>query len=163
VLDGARAPEGAEEILYVHARMLAACGRADDAPAAPARARKELLAKARRIKDEALRATFVAAPPAREILPHPGCECGGGARWRQGRRMAFDLTAALARVAGRGPALILTHDNPDPDSMAGAEALALLLRSEAHIDTTIARGGIVGRAENRAMVSVLGLDHRDVS
>src|SRR5262249_50032045 len=77
--------------------------------------------------------------------------------------MAFDLTAALARVAGRGPALILTHDNADPDSMAGAEALALLLRSEAHIDTTIARGGIVGRAENRAMVSVLGLDHRDVS
>src|SRR5215475_11291466 len=77
--------------------------------------------------------------------------------------MAFDLDAALAKVAGRGPALVLTHDNPDPDAMAAAEALALLLRTAAGLTTTIARGGIVGRPENRAMVSVLGLVHADVS
>jgi nanoRNase/pAp phosphatase (c-di-AMP/oligoRNAs hydrolase) len=74
----------------------------------------------------------------------------------------FDLEAALAAVRGRGPALILTHDNPDPDSMAGAEALRLLLEVDARIPVTVARGGIVGRAENRAMVQVLELDHVDV-
>jgi len=76
--------------------------------------------------------------------------------------MAFDLEAALAGVRGRGPCVILTHDNPDPDSMAAAEALRALLEAEAGVACTIARGGIVGRAENRAMVSVLGLVHADV-
>ncbi len=74
----------------------------------------------------------------------------------------FDVEAALARVRGRGPTLILTHDNPDPDAMAAAEALRALLEAEAQLPCTVARGGIVGRAENRAMVRVLGLDHRDV-
>src|SRR5262249_5846572 len=77
--------------------------------------------------------------------------------------MTFDLDVALARVAGRGQALVLVHDNPDPDAMAAAEALALLLRTSASLPTTIARGGIVGRAENRAMVSGLGLAHAEVS
>src|SRR5215475_2553259 len=76
---------------------------------------------------------------------------------------AFDLDAALRQVAGRGPALILTHDNPDPDSMAAAEGLRALLEAEAGLRCTVARGGIVGRAENRAMVSVLGFDHVQVS
>src|SRR5262245_15737771 len=75
----------------------------------------------------------------------------------------FDLEASLARVRSvGGPALILTHDNPDPDSMAAAEGLRALLESEAGVRCTVARGGIVGRAENRAMVSVLGFDHLDV-
>jgi nanoRNase/pAp phosphatase (c-di-AMP/oligoRNAs hydrolase) len=74
----------------------------------------------------------------------------------------FDLEAALARVRGRGPALVLTHDNPDPDSMAAAEALKALLEAEAQLPVTVARGGIVGRAENRAMVNLLGLEHRHV-
>jgi nanoRNase/pAp phosphatase (c-di-AMP/oligoRNAs hydrolase) len=77
--------------------------------------------------------------------------------------MTFDLDAQLAKVAGRGRALVLVHDNPDPDAMAAAEALALLLRTSAALPTTIARGGIVGRPENRAMVSVLGLQHAEVS
>jgi nanoRNase/pAp phosphatase (c-di-AMP/oligoRNAs hydrolase) len=77
--------------------------------------------------------------------------------------MTFDLDTALARVTARGQALVLVHDNPDPDAMAAGEALALLLRTTAGLPTTIARGGIIGRAENRAMVSVLGLEHTDVS
>jgi nanoRNase/pAp phosphatase (c-di-AMP/oligoRNAs hydrolase) len=75
----------------------------------------------------------------------------------------FDLAAALERVRGRGPALILTHDNPDPDSMAAADGLRALLETQADVPCTVARGGIVGRAENRAMVSVLGLEHVEVS
>src|SRR5262245_36546857 len=74
----------------------------------------------------------------------------------------FDLDGALAGVRGRGSGLILTHDNPDPDSMAAAEGLKALLEAEAGVPCQVARGGIVGRAENRAMVSVLGLEHAEV-
>ena len=72
---------------------------------------------------------------------------------------SFDLRRALAGIRGKDPALILMHDNPDPDSMAAAEALRLLIEHETKARVTVARGGVIGRAENRAMVSVLGLEH----
>ncbi|MBI5549606.1 MAG: DHH family phosphoesterase [Deltaproteobacteria bacterium] len=60
-------------------------------------------------------------------------------------------------VSGRRRALILTHDNPDPDSLAAALALAHLLEHRANLPCRIAYGGIVGRAENTAMIRVLHL------
>ena len=54
-------------------------------------------------------------------------------------------------------ALILTHDNPDPDSLAAGVALAWLLESLAGVEALVAYGGIVGRAENRALIRVLHL------
>jgi len=54
-------------------------------------------------------------------------------------------------------ALILTHDNPDPDSIAAGVALAHLLKKLAGVDAVVAYGGIVGRAENRALLKVLKL------
>jgi nanoRNase/pAp phosphatase (c-di-AMP/oligoRNAs hydrolase) len=54
-------------------------------------------------------------------------------------------------------ALILTHDNPDPDSIAAGVALAHLLGKLAGVEAIVAYGGIVGRAENRALVRVLRL------
>lgn len=54
-------------------------------------------------------------------------------------------------------ALILTHDNPDPDSIAAGVALAHLLEKLAGVEAIVAYGGIVGRAENRALVRVLKL------
>jgi nanoRNase/pAp phosphatase (c-di-AMP/oligoRNAs hydrolase) len=54
-------------------------------------------------------------------------------------------------------ALILTHDNPDPDSIAAGVALAFLLEKLAGVEAIVAFGGIVGRAENRALVKVLKL------
>lgn len=66
--------------------------------------------------------------------------------------------ARLFRLAqGRQRALILTHDNPDPDSLASAVALASLLERKAGVESRIAYGGIVGRAENKAMIRVLHL------
>lgn len=66
--------------------------------------------------------------------------------------------ARLLKVAqGRHKALVLTHDNPDPDSLASAVALAYLLETRAGVLTRIAYGGIVGRAENRSMIKVLHL------
>jgi nanoRNase/pAp phosphatase (c-di-AMP/oligoRNAs hydrolase) len=46
---------------------------------------------------------------------------------------------------------IFTHDNPDPDALASALALKYLVHQLWHIQARIVAGGIVGRAENRAM------------
>lgn len=59
------------------------------------------------------------------------------------------------------PLLILTHDYPDPDAMAGAWALAHLARA-AGIRTIIAHGGIIGRMENRMMAEALRIPIRRV-
>jgi nanoRNase/pAp phosphatase (c-di-AMP/oligoRNAs hydrolase) len=72
---------------------------------------------------------------------------------------SFDVGEALSGLRGKGPALVLMHDNPDPDCMAAAECLRALLMHEMGVPVTVGRGGIIGRAENRAMVQVLGLMH----
>ncbi len=53
--------------------------------------------------------------------------------------------------------IVLTHDNPDPDSVSSAVTLAYIIKNKFKIPTTVKYGGIVGRAENRAMIRVLGL------
>ena len=70
-------------------------------------------------------------------------------------RERLDRLVAFAR--GHHRALILTHDNPDPDSIASGVALAWLLEQMAGVEAVVAYGGIVGRAENRAFVKVLRL------
>ena len=47
---------------------------------------------------------------------------------------------------------VLTHDNPDPDALASAAALSVLIESVSPAKTRIAFGGIVGRSENRALI-----------
>ncbi|MBI3185746.1 MAG: DHH family phosphoesterase [Myxococcales bacterium] len=70
----------------------------------------------------------------------------------------------LVRLAkSRRHGLILTHDNPDPDSLASAAALALLLERKTGLSCEVAFGGIIGRAENIAFVKVLGLPAIPVS
>src|SRR5262249_11292759 len=64
----------------------------------------------------------------------------------------------LLRVArGRQRALVLTHDNPDPDSLASAVALAFLLEKRAGVEAQVVYGGILGRAGTLALVKVLRL------
>jgi nanoRNase/pAp phosphatase (c-di-AMP/oligoRNAs hydrolase) len=53
------------------------------------------------------------------------------------------------------PLYILTHDHPDPDSLASAWALAHLAQGLGKIRTRIVYGGIIGRAENRLMAERL--------
>lgn len=67
------------------------------------------------------------------------------------------LAAGLRALQGRKAMLIYMHDNPDPDALAAAMGLALLITKELGAKTTLARGGIVGRAENRAMVEALDI------
>lgn len=52
---------------------------------------------------------------------------------------------------------IFTHDNPDPDALASALALKYLVHQLWHIQARIVTGGIVGRAENRAMLRHLNI------
>jgi nanoRNase/pAp phosphatase (c-di-AMP/oligoRNAs hydrolase) len=70
-------------------------------------------------------------------------------------RTKLDELLKLAR--GRQRALVLTHDNPDPDSLASAVALAFLLEQRAGVEARVVYGGIIGRAENLALVKVLRL------
>lgn len=51
--------------------------------------------------------------------------------------------------------LVLTHDNPDPDAIAASLGLQYFLRSWLGLESKIAYGGIVGRAENQAMIEHL--------
>ncbi|MBW1990281.1 MAG: DHH family phosphoesterase [Deltaproteobacteria bacterium] len=54
-------------------------------------------------------------------------------------------------------ALIVTHDFPDPDCLASAAGLTHLLTFWGVRQCVTSYGGFVGRAENRAMVKLLGL------
>jgi nanoRNase/pAp phosphatase (c-di-AMP/oligoRNAs hydrolase) len=56
-----------------------------------------------------------------------------------------------------GSILILTHNDPDPDAIASAVTLRYLLAQQVGIESTIAYQGMIGRAENRALVRYL--DH----
>ncbi len=53
--------------------------------------------------------------------------------------------------------LILTHNNPDPDAIAAGWALRYLLRDKFKVASVFAYGGIITRAENRAMVRLLNI------
>jgi nanoRNase/pAp phosphatase (c-di-AMP/oligoRNAs hydrolase) len=53
--------------------------------------------------------------------------------------------------------LVLTHNNPDPDSLGGAVGLQEFARLAAGIDSKLAITGKILRAENQAMVRELGI------
>ena len=94
-------------------------------------------------------------PRARSRVPPRRRRLTLRARSAAGWREKLDKLVSFARSHRR--ALILTHDNPDPDSLAAGVALAWLLEELAGVEASVAYGGIVGRAENRALIKVLKL------
>jgi nanoRNase/pAp phosphatase (c-di-AMP/oligoRNAs hydrolase) len=68
------------------------------------------------------------------------------------------LATLLGVLEGPGNIVILPHDNPDPDALACAAALKWLADELLDKDAQIALGGIVGRAENRAMLTYLNIN-----
>jgi nanoRNase/pAp phosphatase (c-di-AMP/oligoRNAs hydrolase) len=65
--------------------------------------------------------------------------------------------ADLLRTAADEGLAILTHDNPDPDSIASAVALQAI--AEAHdVEADILYDGDIGHQENRAFVNLLGIE-----
>ncbi|MFN2245113.1 MAG: DHH family phosphoesterase [Anaerolineae bacterium] len=66
------------------------------------------------------------------------------------------LDRLLEAVRGATEILILPHNDPDPDAIASALALRELLSATLGIQGTIVYRGIIGRAENKALVQYLG-------
>jgi len=58
-------------------------------------------------------------------------------------------------LAGKRRLLIVIHDHPDPDALAGALLLRHIAQRACDLPADIAHGGLIGRAENRAMVRAL--------
>lgn len=69
------------------------------------------------------------------------------------------ISQLLRPIEGPAPLVILPHDNPDPDALASAAALRFILNQALpEKEVIIALGGIVGRAENRAMLRYLNIN-----
>ena len=78
---------------------------------------------------------------------------------KNARRILRFLSSRKEKIS---PLLILTHDYPDPDSLASAFALYYVAQKRFGINARIAYGGIVGRMENRAMVQILKIPARRI-
>ncbi|MCS7167429.1 MAG: DHH family phosphoesterase [Gemmatales bacterium] len=77
-----------------------------------------------------------------------------GASTRAEQNRSTTLLNSLGRFRG---AYLVSHINPDPDSLGSMAGLAWLIRQRLNLPTQLTRDGILGRAENRAMVECLGL------
>ena len=84
-------------------------------------------------------------------------ECEGGPD-SQFASSAEAVSALLEAVQGADNCLVVTHDDPDPDAIASAVALAYLLDQRLGLKATLGYGGIIGRAENKAMVRLLAIE-----
>lgn len=72
------------------------------------------------------------------------------------------VSAFLSALPSAKKVLILPHDNPDPDALASAFALSKLVKHKLHKSALIGLGGIIGRSENRALVSNLDIPLKSV-
>jgi nanoRNase/pAp phosphatase (c-di-AMP/oligoRNAs hydrolase) len=69
----------------------------------------------------------------------------------------------LAGLADASLVTLISHINPDPDSLASMMGLAHLIGVCLGKPTRLTQDGLIGRAENAAMVDLLDLDLRPVS
>lgn len=69
--------------------------------------------------------------------------------------MAAVLEALFDAVRRINSLLILPHNDPDPDAIASALALRCLLAERLDVEGRIVYRGIIGRAENKALVNYL--------
>ncbi|HEV56321.1 MAG TPA: phosphoesterase [Phycisphaerales bacterium] len=81
-------------------------------------------------------------------------------RKNQDNRSAERLEKFRQILQRKAAMLIVTQDHPDPDAIGAAVALRKVVNTLAKVPCSIAHGGTVGRAENRALVRYLGLNLR---
>ncbi|RMD75539.1 MAG: phosphoesterase [Lentisphaerae bacterium] len=53
--------------------------------------------------------------------------------------------------------VLILQDNPDPDALAAAAGIRLLANQRWQVNVQIVHGGLIGRAENQALVKYLGI------
>lgn len=70
---------------------------------------------------------------------------------------ASRFAALVEAFASADRAIILTHDNPDPDAIASSAGLGFVIEQACGIPAVVTFGGIVGRAENRALMDIVGV------
>lgn len=70
------------------------------------------------------------------------------------------LERLISVIEGKKTALIMSHTNPDPDSIASAVALQYFFQEIGGIKSIVSFDGIIGRAENRALIKYLDLDYQ---
>jgi len=70
------------------------------------------------------------------------------------------LREALGKYA---ELLIIPHNDPDPDAIAAAVGLQYLVKEMFHVDARIRYQGIIGRAENKALVRYLNYPLKRIS
>jgi nanoRNase/pAp phosphatase (c-di-AMP/oligoRNAs hydrolase) len=68
----------------------------------------------------------------------------------------------LDAVSGIQQLTIVLHNNPDPDAIAAGAALKFLLEKKAGLEVDIVYQGVIGRAENKALVDYLGVPLRQL-
>lgn len=68
-------------------------------------------------------------------------------RWDQLRELLRDIPQLQ----------IFLHDDPDPDAVASGVALRFLVREVAGVGAEISYRGVIGRAENKALVDYVGI------
>ena len=71
------------------------------------------------------------------------------ARWRRSARF-------LQVIQEFDRALVVAHDNPDPDAISTGWAIMRLIESKLRLPVRMVAGGHIVRAENRQMVELLG-------
>ncbi len=75
----------------------------------------------------------------------------------------IDSLAGLLEGAGRRLVLILCHNNPDPDSIAGAYGFQFLLKKKFGVRSVIGYGGVITAAENKALIHRLRIKMTQLS
>ncbi len=80
-----------------------------------------------------------------------------------GGQIVSYLRSLHAAVEGATRLLILPHNDPDPDAIASSVALQWLLKEERDLESHIVYRGIIGRAENKALVRYLGYPLRPLA
>jgi len=75
-----------------------------------------------------------------------------------GNNLFHMINQILEDIKPKRKVLILTHNNPDPDTIAAAQGMKYILSKTLKKRCTIAYYGIVGRAENRELVKACHID-----
>ena len=74
-----------------------------------------------------------------------------------------NLERLLEAVAAAANITILLHNSPDPDALASGAGLCYLIAEKLDINVQVVYRGVIGRAENKALVEYLGIPMQELA
>lgn len=113
--------------------------------------------------NSSVNARFCAAAPFQTCID---VDAAAGLLYRQGALSAAEresiekryLTRLRDVIGGRRHVVITSHNNPDPDAIVSALLLQRLLKRHFGVSSTLAYNGVIGRAENNALLEYASVD-----